>query len=111
MESALVWEYKTLIDELTQGMEKAMQLQLHLRSTSCSEAQDLLLRRILSTFDKALMTLRRSQSIGQAQVGTPISVAPESSISVDGSPKSDDNKKLVRDHSNINGDKSKKRYI
>ncbi|KAL0393659.1 UNVERIFIED_CONTAM: putative WRKY transcription factor 53 [Sesamum latifolium] len=67
MESALTWENKALINELTQGLEKAKQLRIHLCSTCPCEAQDLLLRRIISTFEKALMILKWGGSVGQAQ--------------------------------------------
>ncbi|KAK6137305.1 hypothetical protein DH2020_028958 [Rehmannia glutinosa] len=110
MESALAWEYKKLIDELTQGMEKAMELRLHLYSTSPSEAQDLLLQKILSTFENALFILKRGGTIGQARTGAPTPAAPESSVSVDGSPKSEDmnkNLRVRRDH----GDTSKRRKL
>ncbi|KAK4400946.1 putative WRKY transcription factor 53 [Sesamum angolense] len=78
MESGFTWEYKTLIDELTQGMEKAKQLRFHLFSTSPSEAQDLLLQRILSSYEKALLILRWSRSDGKAGAAVP---APQSSVS------------------------------
>ncbi|KAI3468631.1 hypothetical protein Pfo_025294 [Paulownia fortunei] len=110
MESALTWDYKTLIDELTQGMEKAMQLRLHLYSTSPSEAQDLLLQRILSTFENALLILRWSESAGQDRVGAPTSAALESSISVDESSRSEDMNKNFRDRRN-HVDTSKKRKL
>lgn len=80
MEGGWSGELKVVTDELSQGMEKAMQLRLHLCSTSFCEAEDLLLQRIISTFEKALCFLKWS---GHDGVGPPSSAAPEPSISAD----------------------------
>ncbi|XP_051119109.1 probable WRKY transcription factor 53 [Andrographis paniculata] len=93
MESALTWEYMSLVNELTQGMERANQLRLHLSSTSPSEAHHLLLQRILSSYEKALMILKWKGSEREAA-----SAVLEGSVSVDGSPKSDDLNKNFKDH-------------
>lgn len=102
MESALTWEHETLINELTQGMEKARQLQFHLCTTSPSKEHDLLLQKILSSYEKALWILRSNGTAGQVQVQgqalTPTSIVTASSISVDGSPKSEEIYKNFRDH-------------
>ncbi|XP_022844606.1 probable WRKY transcription factor 53 [Olea europaea var. sylvestris] len=98
MESTRTWEHQMLINELTQGMEKAKQLRFHLCMTSPSKAQDLLLQKILSSYEKALLILKWSRSTGQVQLGAPTSGAPESSISVDGSPRSDELNKNSREH-------------
>lgn len=87
------WEYKTLVNELVQGMEKAKQLQFHLCSTSTS--QDLLMQRILSSYEKALLILNWKGAVQQ----TP--AASATSISVDGS-------EDLRDHHDYNA--SKKRW-
>ncbi|KAK4389192.1 putative WRKY transcription factor 53 [Sesamum angolense] len=108
MESAFTWENKALINELTQGLEKAKQLRIHLCSTCPSEAQDLLLRRIISTFEKALMILKWGGSVGQAQECAVLPVTGECSASVDGSPRSDDMNKNFGDHRS-HGDVSRKR--
>ncbi|KAL2236692.1 probable WRKY transcription factor 53 [Sesamum indicum] len=108
MESAFTWENKALINELTQGLEKAKQLRIHLCSTFPSEAQDLLLRRIISTFEKALMILKWGASVGQAQECAALPAARECSVSMDGSPRSDDMNKNFGDHRN-HGDVSRKR--
>lgn len=94
MESASTGEMKLLTDELAQGMEKAMQLRLHL---SFSEAEDLLLQRIISTFEKALCFLKWSGHV----LGGPPS-------SADGSSRSDDLNKNFTDYHD-HGDTSKKR--
>ncbi|KAK6129950.1 hypothetical protein DH2020_036344 [Rehmannia glutinosa] len=107
---SLTWEYRTLIDELTQGMEKAKQLHFHLCSTtsSPSEAQDLLVQRILSSYEKALLILKWRGSVGPAQVTAPASGLPESSVSVDGSPRSDDLNKNFKDHQECSASKKRK---
>ncbi|KAL6578751.1 WRKY Transcription Factor [Orobanche minor] len=114
MESGLdlAFDYKTLVNELTQGMEKAKQLHFHLRSTSRSEAnQDLLVQRILSSYEKALLILKwnASSSFGQAQVTTATSSGPNPSVSVDRSPRSQDSdSKNLRDHQKCNALKKRK---
>lgn len=113
MESVSSWEHKMLTDELAQGMEKAVQLRLHLCSTtSFSKAEDLLLQRIIATFEKALNILNWSTGpAGQPQAGPATSAAaPESSTSVDGSPKCEDTNKNHGERYDY-GDTSKKRYI
>lgn len=114
MDCATSWEYKSLINELTQGMEKAKQLRMHLSSTS-SEAQEFLMQRILSSYEKALLILKWSgSSTGQSQQSTPPSSACgalESSISVDGSPRSEELNRNFRDQKEQNMNASKKRWI
>lgn len=85
-------EYKTLIDELEQGMEKAKQLHFHLCSTSPSRAQDMLMQRILSSYEKALLILnwKGTGAVEQTPAAAPASATVESSISVDGSCRSED---------------------
>lgn len=98
------WEYKTLVNELVQGMEKAKQLHFHLCSTSTStstspsRAQDLLMQRILSSYEKALLILNW-KGAGAVQQ-TP--AASATSISVD------DLNNNLRDHHDYNA--SKKRW-
>lgn len=108
MESAFTWEHKTLINELVQGMEKAKQLQFHLCSTSRSEAQHLLLQRILSSYEKALLILNWRGPVGQTQAAVaPASGAVESTISVDGSSRSEDLNNNFRDHQDYSTSKKR----
>ncbi|CAA0838807.1 Probable WRKY transcription factor 41 [Striga hermonthica] len=109
----LPWEYTTLINELTQGMEKAKLLHFHLCSSSLDEEQELLLQRILSSYEKALSILKWNGSpAGQTQVPTLISGGPESSVSglsADGSPRSSDNlNKNSRGHQELAATKKRK---
>ncbi|XP_022886946.1 probable WRKY transcription factor 53 [Olea europaea var. sylvestris] len=110
MESTSTWEQQMLINELTQGMERAKQLRFYLCTTSPSEAHDLLLQRILSSYEKALSILKWSGSTGQLQLAAPTSGAPESSISVDGSPRSEELNKTFREQQE-HRDTSKKRKM
>lgn len=100
MEHSSAWKLKVLTDELAQGMEKAMQLRFHLCSTSPSEAEDLLLQRIISTFEKALCILKCG--------GAP-TAARESSVSADESSRSEDLSKNFRDYHDHGDPSSKKR--
>ncbi|KZV35191.1 putative WRKY transcription factor 53-like [Dorcoceras hygrometricum] len=103
MESVGIWQYNTLVDELTQGMEKTMQLRLHLWSTSPSEAQDLMLQKILSSYDKALLILGWGGSNGETLT------TPETSVSVHGSQRSEDLNKNINDNQDyMNASKRRK---
>lgn len=90
MENASIWEEKTLINELIQGMELTKQLRVHLNAKSSTETRELLLQRILSSYDKALLILKWSESIGQPQPAAPLTGLPKSPVSGDGSPQSGD---------------------
>ena len=106
MEQIWNWEQGTLISELIQGMELAKQLRMHLGTTSSVESTDLLVQKILSSYEKALLILKWSGPMGQPQqnVGATSGV-PESPLSINGSPRSDD---LDKDNQDIR-DVSKKR--
>ncbi|KAG9143161.1 hypothetical protein Leryth_021363 [Lithospermum erythrorhizon] len=109
MESASSWEYNSLINELTQGREQAMQLRAHLNSTPLTESQDLL-QSILSSYEKSLSILKWSEPLVQPQPpALPISTVLESSLSVDGSSLSDDLSKSMQAHNECYSNASKKR--
>ncbi|KAG4117511.1 hypothetical protein ERO13_D12G236600v2 [Gossypium hirsutum] len=103
-------EQGTLISELIQGMELAKQLRVHLDTASSAESMDLLVQKILSSYEKALLILQfsRPMSMGQPQqnVGATSGV-PESPLSINGSPRSDD---LDKDNQDTR-DVSKKRKM
>ncbi|KAJ9148052.1 hypothetical protein P3X46_030148 [Hevea brasiliensis] len=95
MDSCWNLEQKTLISELIQGMELAKQLRAHLNTASSVETRDSLIQRILSSYEKSLLILNWSGSMGQQQqqqqnFGATVGVVPESPISLNGSPGSDD---------------------
>lgn len=77
MESACVYEQTTVIHELTQGIQMAKQLRLNLNS---AEVRESLIRKILSSYDKALFVLK-SGSQPQGSYKLPESSLPKSSIS------------------------------
>ncbi|XP_075522750.1 putative WRKY transcription factor 53 [Primulina tabacum] len=104
MESAATWQYNALINELTQGLEKTKQLRIHLWSTSPPEAQDLILQKILSSYDKALLILKWGGPNGAATLST-----PENSVSVHGSLRSEDLNKNIKDNQDdMNASKKRK---
>lgn len=74
------WEQSNLISELIQGMELAKQLKQHVNADSPAGTMDVLLHQILSSYEKSLVILKCNRS-------APL---PESPISVNGSPQSDD---------------------
>jgi hypothetical protein len=108
MESGLNLEQNTLINELTQGMELAKQLRTHLNPSSSPENRELLLQKILSSYEKALLILKWSGSMGNPQSLAPVTGLQESSVSGDGSPRSDDFDRGFKDHQE-QSDISKKR--
>ncbi|XAR71661.1 hypothetical protein NMG60_11018041 [Bertholletia excelsa] len=62
-------DQKNLINELTQGRELAKQLQIHLNAASSShEARELLVHKILNSYDKALSMLKWNEE-SQQQAG------------------------------------------
>ncbi|KAL2543806.1 putative WRKY transcription factor 53 [Forsythia ovata] len=89
MESTFTSAYMALINELSRGMDHTKQLRFHLYSTSPCEARDFLLQRILSSYEKSLLILKSSGTAGQVEATAPPFYTPESSVSVDGSPRSE----------------------
>lgn len=92
-----------MINELVQGMEKAKQLHSHLCSTSPSQAQDMLMQRILSSYEKALLILNWKAPVEHTRAGG----AVESSVSVDGSCRSEDLNNSFRDYQDYNASKKR----
>ncbi|KAI3822120.1 hypothetical protein L1987_09701 [Smallanthus sonchifolius] len=71
MASACVYEEKTLIHELTQGLQLAESLRVNLHSP---ETREFLIQKILSIYDNALLVLQSGVYAGQPR-------EPESSVS------------------------------
>lgn len=111
MENGWSWEQKPLIGELIQGMELVKQLREQVSITSSStETTETLLQRILASYEKALMILRWSGSLGQTQTAAGVTAGfPGSPISVNGSLGSNEFDKGLKDHRDPN-DVSKRRY-
>ncbi|GLT90784.1 hypothetical protein SLE2022_087020 [Rubroshorea leprosula] len=85
MENGCRCERKTITKELLQGVELAKQLRVHLGTNASSvETRDLLVQRILTSYENALRILKWSGSMGS----TP--GIPESPLSINGSPQSED---------------------
>ncbi|CAI0408655.1 unnamed protein product [Linum tenue] len=99
------WEQRALVNELIQGMEVARQLSFHLKGTPSVENAESLVQRILSSYEKALLILNWSGPVGQqppqaAAVTATVAAAatgsgsgsgvPESPLSMNGSPRSED---------------------
>ncbi|MED6177509.1 WRKY Transcription Factor [Stylosanthes scabra] len=110
MENAGHWEQNILINELVQGMEVARRLKADLNAPYPADTTDLLLRRILSSYEKALLILRwnastsKSQNMSQATTAATATLLPESPISITASPLRED-----RDHNQEFKHDSKKR--
>lgn len=115
MEKSGDWEQKiNLVNELTEGMELAKQLQMHLNvtttttatssSSSSNESRELLVLRILNSYDKALSMLKWNGSLGDHQqtIGR-----PESPRSLSGSPHSEDSDLEHKDHEHKNGSRKR----
>lgn len=95
MEGAWSYEQKTLISELILGANLARQLRAHLSSASSAETREVLIQGILNSYEKALLILKWSGPImGHPQSVPPTAAGasgvPESPLSVNGSPQSDD---------------------
>lgn len=112
MESGMNLEKSTLINELTQGMELAKQLKFHLGAESSAESREFLVQKILSSYDKALLILNWSGSVGQqSQLVPPTTAVPESPASIDGSPRSEVFDRGLKDNQQYQNDVSKKRWV
>ncbi|XP_031270893.1 probable WRKY transcription factor 53 [Pistacia vera] len=90
MENGFSWEQKTLTNELIEGMELAKQLRVHLGTTASTETNEELVRKILTSYEKALLILKWNGPTGQTPTAGAITAVPESPISINGSPQSDD---------------------
>ncbi|KAL5571391.1 hypothetical protein UlMin_020988 [Ulmus minor] len=75
MEMIMNWEQETLINELNQGKEVAKQLMDHIKLSSSQETRDFLVKKILSSYEKALSMLKHGDSL---EVKKPVSESPRS---------------------------------
>ncbi|KAF8027712.1 hypothetical protein BT93_E0587 [Corymbia citriodora subsp. variegata] len=110
MDGGWSYEQKTLISELIQGMDFANQLRAQLTSAPSTEMRDALMQGILSSYEKALLILKWGGQMPQSHLVAAVSGIPESPLSVNGSPRSDDFDKGTGDHLQ-NRDISKKRKL
>jgi len=110
MESEWSWEQNTLINELIQGMELARKLKEDLRMPYSVDSRDMLVQRIVSSYEKALLILRCNAPISELQATSQATATllPESPISVHGSPLSEDVDGAIKDHKEIQHDAKKR---
>ncbi|KAK8702445.1 hypothetical protein V6N13_020800 [Hibiscus sabdariffa] len=78
--SAMDWELNTVLNELTEGREVTNQLMNHLHPCSSHQTRQLLLDKILRSYDKALSILNWNGSVVETK---PVVTALESSPCVD----------------------------
>ncbi|XP_043715756.1 probable WRKY transcription factor 53 [Telopea speciosissima] len=90
MENAGNWEQKPLFNELTQGRELVKQLQVHLDPSYSEETRNMLVEKILSSFDKALSMVKWVSSVGEVRPTGATPVMSDSPRSDSGSPHSED---------------------
>ncbi|CAJ1937288.1 unnamed protein product [Sphenostylis stenocarpa] len=112
MDSEWSWEQNTLINELIQGMEVARKLKEDLRMPNSVDSRDMLVQRILSSYEKALLILRCNASTSELQATSQAfaTLLPDSPLSVHGSPLSEYVDGSIKNHQEIKHD-SKKRKI
>ncbi|OAY48413.1 probable WRKY transcription factor 30 [Manihot esculenta] len=104
------WEQtKNLVNELTLGRELARQLQIHLNVPSSSrETREVLVQKILASFEKSLSVLNLSSSIRETNpTGFAIGMS-ESPPSLSGSPRSEDSDRDFKDHDPKDGSRKRK---
>ncbi|XXG42261.1 hypothetical protein AAC387_Pa01g2580 [Persea americana] len=104
MESAGDWEKKLVMNELMQAHELTKQLRNHLSPSSPGE---LLIQKILSSFNKALSMLKSSDSEGEPQRTGPAS-GTDSPHSVSESPSSENSNRAFLDPECRDGSKKRK---
>nr|WGV38230.1 WRKY [Loropetalum chinense var. rubrum] len=99
MENMGDWEQKNLIIELTQGRELAKQLQIHLNVPSSSqETRELLVQRILASYDKAISMLKwTGTAAGEPSTIGVVAGMSDSPRSLSGSPRSEDSDRDFKD--------------
>ncbi|XP_028774813.1 probable WRKY transcription factor 53 [Neltuma alba] len=109
MENDMRWEPSTLTNELLQGMEAARKLMADFRTQSSVESRDLLVQRILSSYEKALLILKwNASNTKPLPMGTVAGLLPESPISVNASPFRDD---VDGDHPELKPDCKKRKTM
>ncbi|KAI4364678.1 hypothetical protein MLD38_020735 [Melastoma candidum] len=114
METVWSYEHKALISELIQGMEFAKQLKMHMMASAApADGGDMLIQGIISSFEKALLVLKwNGPAAGQCGAPrlTSATGIPESPLSVNDSPHSDNLEKGIQEQF-LNRDLSKKRKM
>lgn len=88
----------TLMEEVCQGMELARQLGTHLHNASSTQTRDLLVKSILSSYDKALKLLKCNSNELLGPSSAPSESPPPSGSNSPKSDASDSNKDGFRKH-------------
>lgn len=100
---------KSLLNELTEGRELAKQLQIHLNvSSSSHKTRDVLIDKILNSYDQALSILKYGGMSGETQQGGLRIGTLDSPRSLSGSPRSDGSDHESKDHDTKEGSKKRK---
>ncbi|KAL5052874.1 hypothetical protein RYX36_033556 [Vicia faba] len=111
MENECNWEQNTLINELIQGMDVAKRLKEELRTPYSIDTRELQMQMILSSYEKALRILRSNESTSKSQTVSPVITSlPQSPVSTNGSPLSEDFDATFQDRKEVKN-KSKKRKV
>ncbi|CAL0331002.1 unnamed protein product [Lupinus luteus] len=112
MESDLSWEQNTLINELIQGMEVAKKLKEDLKTPYLVGTRDMLVQRILSSYEKALLILNASAPKSQTMSPATATSLPDSLISFDGSPMREDNDDgVIKGEKEVKTDSKKRKMM
>lgn len=96
-------EQNTLISELTQGLELVKQLKYQLTQTSSPETRQMLLQKIISSYEKALLIMTW-RGLAEQRI-QPV----ESPISINETDLNESSGRPLKENQQDNGDASKKR--
>ncbi|XP_022981626.1 probable WRKY transcription factor 41 [Cucurbita maxima] len=109
MEGGWSWDQTSLVGELIQGMELTKQLRIELSSASKEESRGSLIQGILSSYERALLILKRNAPMNPPPMPEVAPGLPGSPISVNGSASSDDSGRGLKDPQQDPRKESKKR--
>ncbi|CAN6569567.1 unnamed protein product [Malus baccata var. baccata] len=108
------WEQKSLVNELAQGRDLARQLQIHLNVPSSSYGtRELLVQKIILSYEKALSMLNSSSSASGGEQQQPtghvaIRMVESPPHSLNESPRSEDSDREFKDHDNKDSSRKRK---
>ncbi|KAL2550655.1 putative WRKY transcription factor 30 [Forsythia ovata] len=109
MENFSDFDMKNLFNGLTEGRELAKQLQIHLNvSSSSHKTSEVLVEKILNSYDQALSILKYGVACGETQQGGLRIGTSDSPRSNSGSPRSDGSDHEFKDQDTKEGSKKRK---
>ncbi|XP_054825436.1 probable WRKY transcription factor 41 [Prosopis cineraria] len=112
MEDKMRWEPSILMNELLQGMEAARKLSADFRTESSVETRDLLVQRILSSYEKALLILKwNASNTDPLPIEGVSGLPPESPMCANVSPLRDDIDGDIKDHPEFKLDSKKRKMM